>query len=278
VNISNPAISVIIPTYNRAAYLGIAIDSVLNQTFSDFELIVVDDGSTDDSESIVMEREGIIFVRMDENAGVSQARNIGIEKARGELICFLDSDDSWAKDKLELQYSCMNSQQKPAACYTDEIWIRNGRRVNSGKRHQKYSGEILKYCLPLCIISPSSIMIRKKVLDDIGVFDETLPACEDYDLWLRLAARHSVEFISQKLIIKTGGHSDQLSRKYDAMDGFRVYAIDKLLSQACLDENIRKLAIEILIAKCGILLNGCIKRDYKDQAKIYSDLIGKYSV
>jgi len=278
VNNINPTISVIIPTYNRGAFLGRAIDSVLNQTFSDFELIVVDDGSSDDSELIVMERGGINFIRMNENAGVSKARNIGIKKARGELICFLDSDDSWIKDKLELQIKCMNSQEKPAACYTDEMWIRNGKRVNSGKRHQKYSGEILRYCLPLCIISPSSIMLRAEVLDDIGVFDEALPACEDYDLWLRLAARHSVEFIPQKLVIKTGGHPDQLSQKYEAMDRFRVYAIDKLLGQACLDENIRQFAIEILIDKCGILLNGCFKRDNRDQAKIYSNLIEKYSM
>jgi glycosyltransferase involved in cell wall biosynthesis len=250
----------------------------LNQTFSDFELILVDDGSTDGSESIINEREGINFIKLNENAGVSKARNLGIKEARGKLICFLDSDDSWINDKLDQQIKCMNSQGKPAACYTDEIWIRNGKRVNSGKRHQKYSGDILKYCLPLCIISPSSIMIRAEVLDEIGVFDESLPACEDYDLWLRLTARYLVEYIPHKLIIKTGGHSDQLSQKYDAMDKFRVYAIDKLLGQVYLGDNIRKLAIEILIDKCGILLNGCLKRKNKDHAKIYSNLIEKYSI
>ncbi|MGV7220083.1 MAG: glycosyltransferase family 2 protein [Nitrospinales bacterium] len=276
-NSINPTISVIIPTFNRKVFLEKAIDSVLNQTFCDFELIVVDDGSTDDSKSIFNEREGINYIRLNENAGVSKARNMGIKEARGKLICFLDSDDSWIKDKLERQINCMNSQGKPAACYTDEIWIRNGKRVNSGKRHQKYSGEILKHCLPLCIISPSSIMLRREVLDEIGYFDESLPACEDYDLWLRLAARHSVEFIPQKLIIKTGGHSDQLSHKYDAMDRFRVYAIDKLLGQVCLDDKIRKLAIEILNDKCCILLNGCIKRGNNDQAINYRNLIEKYS-
>ena len=277
VNNSNPTISVIIPTYNRAAYLGKAIDSVLDQTFSDFELIVVDDGSTDDSGSVARQREGINFISMIENSGVSKARNIGIKQARGKLICFLDSDDLWIKDKLERQIIYMNSEEKPEACYTDEIWVRNGKRVNSGKRHQKYSGEILSYCLPLCIISPSSVMLRAEVFDEIGLFDESLPACEDYDLWLRLAARYSVEFIPHKLIIKTGGHSDQLSQKYDAMDRFRVYAIDKLLSQTSLEENTRQLAIEILIKKCGILLNGCLKRDNKDQEKKYRNLIEKYS-
>ena len=277
-NNTNPAISIIIPTYNRSVWLGKAIDSVLNQTFGDFELIVVDDGSTDDSESIVQERVGIKFIRLNKNSGVSKARNIGINQAKGKLICFLDSDDSWVSDKLEQQFKCMNSLKKPAACYTDEIWIRNGKRVNSGKRHQKYSGEILKYCLPLCIISPSSIMLRSEVLNEIGVFDESLPACEDYDLWLRLTARHQVEFIPQRLIIKTGGHSDQLSQKYDAMDKFRVYAIDKLLEQVSLDDKIRELAISILIDKCGILLNGCLKRENKDQAIKYRDLIEKYSI
>ena len=275
-NNSSPAISVIIPTYNRAGCLGDAIDSVTAQTFRDYELIVVDDGSTDNSEDLVKARDGIRYFRMTENAGVSKARNMGIKHARGKFICFLDSDDLWVEDKLERQINFMESDDEPAVCYTDEIWVRNGRRVNSGKRHRKFSGDILANCLALCIISPSSVMLRAEVFDAIGLFDETLPACEDYDLWLRLSARFPIQFIPRKLIVKTGGHADQLSRKYDAMDRFRVYAIDKLLCQAALKSETRRLAIETLIEKCGILSQGCVKRNKNAEARIYQDLVEKY--
>lgn len=277
-NNCSPAISVIIPTFNRAFCLGSAIDSIIAQTFSDYEIIVIDDGSADNSESLVKARGGIRYFRLTENGGASKARNLGIKHARGKYICFLDSDDLWIKDKLESQFLYMESDGEPAACYTDEIWIRNGVRVNSGKRHRKYSGKILPNCLALCIISPSSVMLRAEVFDVIGLFDETLPVCEDYDLWLRLAARFPVRFIPRKLIVKMGGHPDQLSRKYEAMDRFRVYAIDKLLRQVPLEADSRRLAIETLIDKCAILLKGCVKRKKTAEARLYRDLMEKYSL
>ena len=272
------AVSVIIPTYNRERFLSKAIDSVMAQTFRDYELIIVDDGSTDNTEVLVKARDGVRYFRLAENAGVSKARNLGIKQACGKYVCFLDSDDLWVKDKLERQIHYMESDAQPVVCYTDEIWVRNGTRVNAGKRHRKYSGNILANCLALCIISPSSIMLRAAVFDVIGLFDETLPACEDYDLWLRLSARFPVHCIPRKLIIKTGGHADQLSRKYDAMDRFRVYAIDKLLCQVSLEAITRRLAIETLIKKCDILVKGCVKRNKKAEARIYQDLMEKYSL
>ncbi len=99
-------------------------------------------------------------------------------------------------------------------CHTDEIWIRNGRRVNARKKHGKKGGWIFQHCLPLCAMSPSSIMIHRDVFTALGGFDERLPACEDYDLWLRITARYPVLFTRQPLIEKYGGHDDQLSRKY----------------------------------------------------------------
>lgn len=274
----NPKISVIIPAYNRAYCLEETIDSVLTQTYRDYELIVVDDGSTDNTESLIKGRQGIKYLRIVQNSGVSAARNLGIRNARGSYICFLDSDDLWIKIKLERQALVMERDPSLAACYTDEIWVRNGVRVNSGNRHKKYSGRIFSYCLPLCIISSSSVMIRAEIIREIGWFDETLPACEDYDYWLRLTARFETLFLPQKLIVKRGGHSDQLSRKFDAMDRFRVYALDKALKSGPLKAGERQMAIKTLMDKCRVMLNGCAKRGKTDEIRFYRNLMDKYSL
>ena len=270
-----PTVSVIIPTYNRAWSLPETLESVLNQTFQDFELIVVDDGSTDGTAALLRQFPQIRSCRQD-NQGVSVARNCGLRMARGELICFLDSDDRWLENKLQAQIDWMQSHPESPACYTDEIWIRKGVRVNSKNKHRKYSGDIFKQCLPLCIISPSSIMIRAGVLAALGGFDPDLAACEDYDLWLRLASRHPVEFIPEKLIVKTGGHEDQLSQKYRGMDRFRVYALEKILKQGHLSPQQRQWVLEMLVEKCSILHTGYRNREKSDEAEIYDRAARQY--
>lgn len=172
----------------------------------------------------------------------------------------------------------MESHPECAASYTDEIWIRHGVRVNPMKKHRKYSGNIFKYCLPLCIVSPSSAIIRASLFADMGMFDETLPVCEDYDLWLRISARFHFHFIDQKLIVKKGGHSDQLSRKYWGMDRFRVYALDKLLQNGTLDNADYRLAVDILIQKCEILVKGFLKRNKTNEARYYQRLVNIYAI
>ncbi len=251
-----PQVSVIIPTYNRRPFLEVAVDSVFKQTLRDWELIVVDDGSTDDTADFLKGDSRLSHIRLEENKGVSYARNRGIEQARGSLICFLDSDDQWLPVKLATQVDWMEQHPECPACYTDEIWIRNGVRVNPMNKHRKYSGRVFRNCLPLCIISPSSIMMRSEVLENIGLFDESLPACEDYDLWLRLTLRHPVHFIEEKLIVKTGGHSDQLSRKYWGMDQFRVHAMEKILREPGISMEQKSWVLETLIEKCRILSCG----------------------
>ncbi len=268
-----PLISVIIPTFNRADRLQKALDSVFAQTFRDFECILVDDGSTDETEKIFSSLPSVNYLKVPGNRGVSHARNLGIEQARGAYICFLDSDDRWEKEKLERQIEWMESNSQSRICYTDEIWIRNGVRVNPMNKHRKYSGFIFKQCLPLCIISPSSVMINKSIFDEIGVFDETMPACEDYDLWLRISAKFPVQFIANHLIIKTGGHKDQLSRKYWGMDRFRVYSLIKILAGNTLSSVQRKEALSTLMEKSGILLKGFLKRNKLLEAQYYRRLM-----
>jgi len=194
------------------------------------------------------------------NRGVSAARNLGIAKARGEWIALLDSDDVWLSTKLERQLAALAAAPAHRLCHTEEIWIRNGRRVNQMKKHAKSGGHIYRKCLPLCCISPSSVLIHRTLFDDVGGFDESLPACEDYDLWLRVTAREPVLFVDEPLIEKYGGHDDQLSRKHWGMDRFRIRALQKILSEEVLDASDEYETRSMLVRKLEILINGAKKR------------------
>ncbi len=275
---SKPLVSVIIPTFNRGYCLEESIRSVLEQSFIDFELVVVDDGSTDNTSELVRRFPAVKLIRLEEkNRGVSFARNRGVVEAQGDWVGFLDSDDLWEQGKLATQVKWIERHPDLQMVYTDEIWIRNGVRVNPMNKHRKYSGDIFRYCLPLCIVSPSSVLLRAKVLSEVGGFDESMPVCEDYDLWLRIAKRYPFYFIEEKLIVKRGGHEDQLSRKYWGMDRWRVYALEKLLKENRLDEEQRDLVVTMLIEKCEILINGFGKRGKNSEKEYYRNLVARYS-
>lgn len=212
-----------------------------------------------------------------ENQGVSSARNKGIDHAQSEWIALLDSDDQWLPEKLTLQLHKLSIDPLLKICHSDEIWIRNGVRVNAMKKHSKRGGDIYKYCLPLCAMSPSSIVIHRSVFEQVGTFDESLPACEDYDLWLRMTAQFPVLYIDQPLIRKYGGHADQLSQKYWGMDRFRIKALEKMLTSNVLTPENRKLTLDMLIKKASIYRKGALKRGKLDEADYYQSLIRKYS-
>ena len=268
-------VSVIIPTFNRAYCVAESIRSVLAQ--SELEIIVVNDGSTDETVKELASFPTIHVINLAENYGVSYARNKGLEQARGSLICFLDSDDLWEEGKIKAQAQWMQGHPECKAVYTDELWIRNGVRVNPMNKHQKFSGDIFRQCLPLCIVSPSSVMLRKSVLDEVGGFDESMSVCEDYDLWLRIAVRYPFKFLREKLIVKRGGHEDQLSRKYWGMDRWRIYALDKLLRGDDLNMQQREWVTEMLIKKSSILIQGFEKRGKTEEARVYKNLVFHYS-
>ncbi len=272
-----PFVSIIIPTYNRASWLPGAIDSVLEQTFQDYELLIVDDGSTDNTQEMVAGYGDKVKYLYQNNKGPSAARNLGIKSAQADLLSFLDSDDRWLKNKLHTQVDLMISNPSIKICYTDEIWIRLGKRVNPKKIHKKYSGWIYQKCLPLCIISPSSAMIRREVFERVGLFDESLLVCEDYDLWLRISRYYPISFIDLPLILKNGGHDDQLSRQLWGMDRFRVKALEKILQENSLSADDKKATIEMLHQKCTILANGCFKRGKIREGNFYLSIKGKYS-
>ncbi len=265
-----PLVSVIIPTFNRSKKLLRAVQSVIDQEYKDFEIIVVDDGSTDDTcKTIVKFHNFIRYIRLDNNRGVSVARNIGIQNSLAPWIAFLDSDDYWLKKKLKIQMEFIYNNPQSMACQTEEIWIRNGRRVNPKIKHKKLSGDIFYQSLKLCLVSPSSVAIKRSVFDEIGLFDESMPAAEDYDLWLRMSCRYPIYLIDKDLIVKEGGHDDQLSKRFHGMDRFRIRAIAKLIKSGILSLEQRAGALEELKNKCTIYGNGCLKRGKKEEGMFY---------
>jgi glycosyltransferase involved in cell wall biosynthesis len=267
----NPLVSVILPTYNRGWILTEAIDSVLAQDYKEYELIVVDDGSTDNTREILDTYGQNIIVLRQTNKGVSAARNRGIAEAGGQLIAFLDSDDLWLPRKLSRQVDFFNLNPDAVINQTEEIWIRNGVRVNPKDRHRKPSGIIFERSLGLCLVSPSAVMIQKTLFDAIGVFDENLPACEDYDLWLRISCRYPVDLIDTPLIIKRGGHGDQLSRAA-GLDRFRIQSLKKIIESGQLTESQYRAAVCSLQDKCAIYVGGCRKRGRVAEAEFYEAL------
>lgn len=266
-------ISVIIPTHNRATMLVEAINSVLAQSERDFELLVIDDGSTDDTPQACAAFGATLQYLQQEHRGVSAARNFGIAQARGAFITFLDSDDLWQKHKLRRQIAWLAAHPEIMLCYTNEIWIRRGVRVNQKKIHQKAGGWIYPLCLPRCIISPSSVLMRRELFEQVGVFDETLPICEDYDLWLRIAARYEIGFIDEPLIIKRGGHADQLSHSEYGIDRYRVLALQKILENNALNEDWRTQTLDMLNEKQRILALGYGKRGKQEELNAFSQPI-----
>lgn len=251
-------VSIVIPTYNRADVLGRAIESVLQQTETNWELILIDDGSTDDTAQVIapyLKDRRLLFFKTP-NRGVSAARNFAIRQAQAEWIAFLDSDDEWLKDKLRLQLQTTREKPTVPLVHGDEIWIRKGVRVNPMKKHLKQGGNIYKEALKLCCISPSTAMIKKSLLFDVGLFREDFPVCEDYDLWLKITSQHSVAYVDQFLIRKYGGHSDQLSRAYKAMDYWRIRAMKDRLDSMSLTAQQIKLTKKEIQTKSNILLKG----------------------
>ncbi len=266
-------IAVIIPTYNRVNLLERAIKSVINQTHNATQIIVVDDGSTDKTKSLIQTNYPQLNYIYQHNKGVSAARNTGIKAASSDWVCLLDSDDSWQPDKLEKQIKALSENPGYLICHTNETWHRGGTILNQAEKHRKRGGTIFQYCLPLCAISPSSVMINKQLFESVGLFDEKLPACEDYDMWLRICCKYPVLFLDEALTNKYGGHADQLSRKHWGMDRFRITALQKCIESNDLDELDRQAAINMMLKKIAIFLKGAKKHgntEFNDQFKSLS--------
>ncbi len=254
---TNPLVSVIIPTFNRAHFLKEALSSVMAQTYRPLEVIVVDDGSTDKTPQVVSGYP-VKYIK-GPRRGVAAARNRGIRASRGELIAFLDSDDLWLPEKVASQVRFFKENPGALAVQTEEIWLRKGRRVNPRRRHRKPSGHFFDRALELCLVSPSGIMLRREVFEEIGLFDEEFFVCEDYELWLRLLSRYPVFLIEKPLVIKRGGHEDQLSKRW-GLDWFRLRALFKIYQEPHLSPAMRFLVLKEAEKKAEIYLTGARRR------------------
>ena len=255
-------ISVVIPTLNRINTLQRALDSVINQTYKPAEIIVVDNGSSDGTLKFLREQYPKITILTENKIGVSSARNKGIKKSNNQWIALLDSDDAWHPRKLEIQTSMLDSALKEYnLIHTDEVWFRNNKHINQMKKHKKQGGYIFERCLSLCCISPSSVLFKKNILDKVGLFDESLPVCEDYDMWLKICSSEEVLFAQDKLTYKYGGHKDQLSKSYWGMDRFRIKSIENIIKNFDLTYKQKKQAKKELIKKLKIIINGAFKRN-----------------
>jgi glycosyltransferase involved in cell wall biosynthesis len=258
-------ISLIIPTYNRENHIAKAIESVLLQHVPIDEIIIIDDGSTDNTKKVV-DKYDVKYV-FQKNQGVSKARNVGIKIAKNDWICFLDSDDIWEKDKLEKQIEFHYKNPDILFSHTDELWIFNGKIIKQKKHQQKPKGFCFKENLENTLIGASTVMIHKDIFNDVGLFDETLIACEDYDLWLRVLLKYELGLIDEKLIQKLAGHENQLSFTTKLMDKYRI---NSLLKHK--DTQYKKEIKELIIRKCDILIKGAIKHKNKDIENYYSKL------
>lgn len=276
-----PTVSVIIPTRDRRGLLLEAVASVLGQLHCAPEVIVVDDGSTDGTEAALRPLSGRIrYLRMGASglapSGVAAARNAGARIAAGKWIAFLDSDDLWRPLKLYRQLAFHQGDSKCSVSQTDEVWIRDGVRVNPCAHHRKPQGDIFLASLKRCLVSPSAVLMRRDLFLSVGGFDESLPVCEDYDLWLRLGNRVPFGLVEEPLVVKRGGHADQLSRRYWGMDRFRVASLVKLLGSGEVTGSRRSAAIDVLREKCVILAQGARRRGRDEEADDYMAVVGRY--
>ena len=272
-------ISVIIPTYNRCDLLKRAINSVIKQTITPKEIIIVDNGSTDQTYQMVSSLFPEINYFIEKKRGVSAARNKGILESKSKWIAFLDSDDAWKPTKLEkqMEYSVFN-QDKYRIIHTDETWYRNKKFLNQLKKHKKSGGNIFKNSLQLCCISPSSVVLKKQIFDDYGLFDENLEVCEDYDMWIRITAKEEVGFLDSPLVLKYGGHSDQLSKKFWGMDRFRIRSLEKNLKNEHFSKSQKINVLDTLIEKLTIVSDGALKRGNKEIFEKYNGKLQDWSI
>lgn len=284
-----PLIAVIIPTYNRAALLERAVVSVLGQTFQDFELVVVDDGSTDRTADLPLFKNSdpreprepreprLRCIRLPENRGVSAARNAGVKATSAPWLAFLDSDDEWLPEKLEKQLRWTIKHPDMHIVQTREIWIRRGTRVNPPKTHEKFEGDLFAASLERCMITPSSVMLRRTLFEQSGGFNERLPACEDYDLWLRITCRCPVGLVDEYLLKRYGGHKDQLSATVPILDRFRIQSVIDLLAGNVLSaEEQKSLARKNLLKRAHIAAQGYKKHGKTEEYERYRKIIAQY--
>ncbi len=270
-----PEVAVVVPVRDRAGMVGEAVASVVAQTFRDAALVVVDDGSSDDSAAAAEHAMRGAALRgcvlRTSPAGVAAARNAGAAALDSAWIAFLDSDDLWLPAKLATQMAWLAAHPSYRIAQTGERWIDQGRHRNPRDWHRKEE-RLFPRCLERCLVSPSAVIVRRDLYEALGGFDESFPVCEDYELWLRIALREPVGLVDEALVVKRGGHADQLSRSTWGLDRYRVAALSKLLATTNLSADERGAVIAVLRTKCDVLAGGAARRGRDEEAARYRAL------
>jgi glycosyltransferase involved in cell wall biosynthesis len=264
------AIDVVIPAFNRRRLLAAAIESVFGQTCRNFRCLVVDDGSRDGTGKMVEQFGPAVVYLRQENRGPAAARNRGIRAGRAPLVAFLDSDDRWLPEKLEIQAAAMAREKEYLISHTQETWYRRGELLPQKKRHLKPEGDIFARALEICVVSMSTVMVRRELFDRAGYFDEDLPCCEDYDFWLRASLKTPFLLVDRSLTVKEGGRPDQVSAIYrEGMDRYRIRSLANLIAGEDLTAEQENLARAELKRKCRIFGNGALKRGREEEGRYY---------
>jgi glycosyltransferase involved in cell wall biosynthesis len=206
-----PLISVIMPTYNCAKYIAESVISVTNQNYPNIELLVINDGSSDNTDEVLQSFMSNIRYFKTKNKGVSAARNLGITMARGNWIAFCDADDIWFPEKLKTQFNNLDGN---LWSYTNSFYMGSAYKLGAKRSDMSelVKGDIFKSLALENVITTSSVLISKAVLDKLGGFDETLPALEDWQLWLLVAKNHSISLINEPML-NYRVHAESTSRK-----------------------------------------------------------------
>lgn len=302
-----PEISVIIPVYNRPELLQEAAGSVLLQTFKDYELIIADDGSDDETaetaERIAASgaaRGRCRVLHLPHSGFPGAVRNRGAEAAAGRYLAFQDSDDKWMPAKLEKQHALMtgaksgggvtDTEEPPGISHTRELWLRGEKTVSQkGQKHRR-QGDIFEDALKKCIIGPSTVMIERSLYFETGGFHERIEIAEDYEYWLRISSQHQVGYLDEALTVKRAGGWPQLSEKYGKIEWFRLCALAGLLEvkipgfpteKAYLDGYIwpgfsdyrTAAAARELALKCRLWADGSRKRGRNAEAEAFELLL-----
>lgn len=248
-----PKVSVIIPSYNSAQYIGEAIESVFAQTYRDFEIIVVDDGSIDDTKEVLSPYINRIVYLFQVNGGVAKARNAGIRNAQGEYIAFLDADDVWFSEKLELQMKHLDSYPDAVLVYSDYSAFDNNGKALRKRKKEKYAGNIFYQLIKENFIPTSTVVMKKEYFNKIGSFDESIEIAEDWDLWLRIARRYSICYFDKPLM-KYKIHNDNMTNNIYKMLKNELLVLDKLFSGRVLSNKeqwLRSMSISNIYHQAG---------------------------
>ncbi len=224
----SPGISVIIPSYNSARFVVEAVESALAQTVPPDEIIVVDDGSTDDTQARLLPYRGSIRCISQRNAGVAAARNRGIRESRGSLIAFLDADDRWLPRKLERQLECLAARPDVDLVHTDlRYWNdQTGELTPSLPGRERFVGFCIREFFWWCGVNTSTVLLRRRCLDEVGLFDELIPGgySEDLDLFLRIAPRFQLAFVPEPLVhYRRHGNNATSDRRRIQQSAFWVF-------------------------------------------------------